>query len=132
MAFRICNSARLNAESHSDNTSITKVMERLDIATMLKRASMGILDLSAYAAPRGADVVGTSARKGEEIDALLDQPSTVMDNLFGSDRETAEQQRRAFEETARRSRKPKEPDKPSVEEKKEPTVPATPPTNTED
>lgn len=104
MSFKICNSIRLDAESQSDNSSITKVMERLDIKTMLQRASMGILDLKSYSRPSAGDVAGASARKGEEIDALLEQPTTVIDNLFGADRETVEQQRRMFEETANRSR----------------------------
>lgn len=107
MSFKICNSVRLNAESHADNVSITKVMERLDIATMLQRASMGILDLNVFKRPSAGDVSGTSARKAQEIDALLDQPSTVMDDLFGADRETVDKQMRMFEETARRSRVPK-------------------------
>lgn len=106
----ICLTIRLDAESPSDNVSVTNVMERLDIETLLQRAQAGILDLRAYQRPMGADVVG-AGRSLEQIEAatldLLNVPDSPTNRVFGTDKETANKALKDLQSLADRHRVPK-------------------------
>lgn len=107
----ICLSIRLDAESPLDNVSITNVMERLDIETLLQRAQAGILDLRAYQRPMGADVVG-AGQSPEQIEAatreLLNVPDVPTNRVFGTDKETASKALKNLQSLADRYRVPKQ------------------------
>lgn len=91
--YPICMTARLNAESQSDNVSITNVVERLDIEMLLQRAQQGILDLRTFQRPMKADFVGAGGTP-EQIErttrAMLKEPDSPTNRVFGVDRETAD------------------------------------------
>lgn len=112
MAYILCKTNRLNAESQSDNVSITKVMERLDIASMLERAQNGILDLNAYARPRAYDLAGDQVDLDNldvskpKLDAILDSPQSILNDTFGASRETASEELNRHISVANMHKKP--------------------------
>lgn len=91
--YPICMTARLSAESQSDNVSITNVVERLDIEMLLQRAQQGILDLRTFQRPMQADFVGAGGTP-EQIErttrAMFNEPDSPTNRVFGVDRETAD------------------------------------------
>lgn len=89
--MRLCNSIRYGCDPIKDFHSITQVGEKLDIATMLNRAQLGVLDLNDFRVPRMSEVDGSSVvdpGTDTRLDALLQAPSTS-DRLFGQSVEDA-------------------------------------------
>lgn len=103
MAFNLCNSINLSLENVSDKGSITKVGERLNIETLLKRAEMGVVDLQAYQRSRNNDLRDQDVTR-EAVEALMDRPSSVMDRTFGFSREDGASELNVLRDVANRNR----------------------------
>lgn len=91
----ICKTIKFELERKSENSSITKVGERLDFRVLLERASAGIIDLRQFQVPRMSDVSGSEVgdpANSQALEDLMNRPASVMDNLFGASVEDAERE----------------------------------------
>lgn len=93
MAFLLCMTSSLSIEEHIDKVSITQQAEKLDIAEMLKRAQMGILDLKSFERPHSGDMSSPDSDNPDiiarETSKLFAVPGSVLDRTFGSSLEEA-------------------------------------------
>ena len=118
----LCKTVKYDTEVILDDVSITQVSEKLDFKSLLSRAAAGIIDLRDYQLPSSSDLVTTNIVSEEDLVRrqmdLLNEPKSIMNNLFGSSVEEAEAEAKRHMETMSRNRKPKEPvvDKPDSPE----------------
>lgn len=134
MKTEICLTQSFECEKVSSKPSITVAAEKLDLADMIKRASMGILDLNSYKTQLAADLTGITNQKDYEkaANSLLERPASALDRVFGTDRETATLEMQELYKVAERNRKPKAataPDPATPPQAKEPEPAKEPPTD---
>ena len=105
----ICKTIKFDFEAISDDISITKVSEKLDFKSLLERSAAGIIDLRQFQLPRTSDLSVPASVSDAELQRmqmqLLDEPPSVVNNLFGASVEDAEKEASRHMEVMRNNRK---------------------------